>query len=946
MNNLEIQREAIIEIVGTQYEGRSINHRDLVLHQSLIMKHQKNNIHDPNAVLILTEDYKELGFMPKGYASLYAPAIESGNYSFTVEVVKAELDFERPILIVRVVAEYNNFSAEETENRFIEFVQMIVNNYSGLTIKYMNYINRESVDIEELLFDLNNARLMGKLYSVSNTVIENNGIIPNAEKCILVTNDSIIQQIKELKTDISGILKIIKKEYIESLDIDDENEYRKAQIEIRKKRKKFRLFDDLCISYLEAIENFIPTVINTSSSSVLNFDQNSAVSDNKSSDEISAAETTVIDLPHLTEQDFEKWLVSCGEVTEKTARQYISNMHSMEKLYQTIFGERKSFFGTVSIDNIKSIIENLIQRSEYIDANERRHNSFSAALNKYAQFANFTIDGSTTAEEKKSIQSPISSSPFVIKTVDFENPHDCTYYKPNSFIFDELKYSVDSWKELYTKFLTILYNDNRYFGILDQQIGKPLYGRRIDFADRTLFHVMRKPIKVSDNFFAEGNLSAVDIIKHIKSLMDLCSIDSSKMLIEYNTQEQACETFDNTVEASDSEQQSNQKDNIQLIEAKRVPEKTLDFSQDIHHEVSVVPEVQVQQDIVSSFLPDTSKPFVLKEAVIEILSSDSPEINSRREYKNGISSKVLGELLKTYYKKSIGVFGISKLLMLDRTFKSVGRGCFILNPEMISNAKPFDEQDNATRDDSEKPRSIPVTAATSPRITTDSSAERFDDSQSATNTAGLADKILDIIRQNKNNLQYEDGFGSYEIKNLLKAQGVLDVSENEIESLMTENDNLKEVEDGYFVYVGEDDDNVSLEEKLKATANDTLMVNKSESEPTESVVKGKNSEGENIILNLNGSTIRAYDYSDALIKICEFAINCKPFRMARIDGEEFAVKGNKIFYRKAISISGYNKLSNGLQVVMIDNVFDLQKVSDELKKYCQIDNDLIVIINE
>ena len=224
MNNLEIQREAIIEIVGTQYEGRSINHRDLVLHQSLIMKHQKNNIHDPNAVLILTEDYKELGFMPKGYASLYAPAIESGNYSFTVEVVKAELDFERPILIVRVVAEYNNLSAKETENRFIEFVQMIVNNYSGLTIKYMNYINRESVDIEELLFDLNNARLMGKLYSVSNTVIENNGIIPNAEKCILVTNDSIIQQIKELKTDISGILKIIKKEYIESLDIDDENE--------------------------------------------------------------------------------------------------------------------------------------------------------------------------------------------------------------------------------------------------------------------------------------------------------------------------------------------------------------------------------------------------------------------------------------------------------------------------------------------------------------------------------------------------------------------------------------------------------------------------------------------------------------------------------------------------------------------------------------------------
>lgn len=41
MNNLEIQREAIIEIVGTQYEDRAINHRNLVLGQKLVMKHQK-----------------------------------------------------------------------------------------------------------------------------------------------------------------------------------------------------------------------------------------------------------------------------------------------------------------------------------------------------------------------------------------------------------------------------------------------------------------------------------------------------------------------------------------------------------------------------------------------------------------------------------------------------------------------------------------------------------------------------------------------------------------------------------------------------------------------------------------------------------------------------------------------------------------------------------------
>lgn len=87
---------------------------------------------------------------------------------------------------------------------------------------------------------------------------------------------------------------------------------------------------------------------------------------------------------------------------------------------------------------------------------------------------------------------------------------------------------------------------------------------------------------------------------------------------------------------------------------------------------------------VSQFTPDTSKPFVLKDAVIEILSSDDPEITKYHEYKDGISSKNLRELLKTYYGKAIGLFEISKLLMLDKTFQSVGKGCYILNAAMIS----------------------------------------------------------------------------------------------------------------------------------------------------------------------------------------------------------------------------------------------------------------------
>lgn len=73
----ELQREAIVEIVGTQYEGRSANHQSRIYQQNLILKHQPDNAYDQNAVVLLNDEGKELGFLPKGYASLYAPAIRA-----------------------------------------------------------------------------------------------------------------------------------------------------------------------------------------------------------------------------------------------------------------------------------------------------------------------------------------------------------------------------------------------------------------------------------------------------------------------------------------------------------------------------------------------------------------------------------------------------------------------------------------------------------------------------------------------------------------------------------------------------------------------------------------------------------------------------------------------------------------------------------------------------
>lgn len=58
--------------------------------------------------------------------------------------------------------------------------------------------------------------------------------------------------------------------------------------------------------------------------------------------------------------------------------------------------------------------------------------------------------------------------------------------------------------------------------------------------------------------------------------------------------------------------------------------------------------------------------------------------------------------------------------------------------------------------------------------------------------------IIAVIRDNYDNLQYEDGFGAYEVKTLLSQKGFTDLVEDEIEALMSDCSQLREIEDGYY----------------------------------------------------------------------------------------------------------------------------------------------------
>ena len=912
-NSLEIQREAIIEISGTKD-----NHLAVLPHQKLIMRHQSDTSVDENTVVICTDSGKEFGIMPKEYAAHYAQALDSGRYDFTIEVINAKYTAESPIFTVRIISEPCARSEKEIETNILEFVQNVVNVYEQRKSEYLDFIYSEHVDLENLVSTLNEVRFIQKLYSLSYAVIANHKIEKNDHAIIKYTKWQLANVIDEFEDEIASILKKIQKSYNESLDIDDEEEYRKVQSEIRERRKKFRTYSELFASYRDVVENFTAEAVNQAAESISDERKISEPSETKlpmSELQNGAVVKNTID---LTEDAFLSWLLSNGEIAETTAKQYISNIHSIERLYQVIFGNREHIFGAGSADEAKNVIEKLIVRNEYIDANERRNNSFNAALNKFVQFADISVEQLKTQTSKKNYQQPADNGTPIVKTVDFENPQSCTYCKPVAFVFHGTRFSAESWYELYEKFLKLLYKDDTYFKILRVSICKPLYGRRYDFADAQHKQQLRKAIKISSDFYAEGNLSTIDIIKHIKYLMNLCHIDNDHMTIEYIAQDGNTEV--ETVEK-----------HIENIPPQLSAPIKSDKISDEPVSDKALPKTNAQPDAQTyvCFAPDRTKPFELKTAVTEILSSDDPAIKKYKIYRNGISLKDLRELIHKYYGKQIGPFELSKLLMLDKTFQPVGKGCYVLNPSTIQRRNIPEAPKHDMPVKTEKSTDMVIAPHDLPNTITEPDEEKA----TAENSDVTIEAILKVIRDNCDELQYKDGFGVYEIKTLLAGTGISASSEERIQTLMSECSELTEIEDGYFVLA-------EKEKPSEPMSNSFSVFSKQDSVPHKEEITDFTNLGQ-IVLSLNGRDISAYDYSDALNKVCEFAINYKPFQMARIAGQGKQLDGKNIFYRSPAPIAGYNNLSNGLQVMPISTISELKRITDEVIKYCQIDNKMI-----
>lgn len=194
-----------------------------------------------------------------------------------------------------------------------------------------------------------------------------------------------------------------------------------------------------------------------------------------------------------------------------------TDIHTVKLVYRTV--EQNRIFRFRYKNEINRILSAMRYYVTYIKE--------VSIIDKETQFA-MVIDNSVVATEKSYDTKKCES----IMTISFDKIIDLSYTKPVfvSYFNEEIK-NISTWKQLYVSVFEKLYKDYDKIIPLNQSFNS---GKgRMDFCNTEYYSSMVSPKEIVFGKFLETNLSATDIVRKIKLLLDICLVDTENILIKY-----------------------------------------------------------------------------------------------------------------------------------------------------------------------------------------------------------------------------------------------------------------------------------------------------------------------------------------------------------------------------------------------------------------------------
>lgn len=118
------------------------------------------------------------------------------------------------------------------------------------------------------------------------------------------------------------------------------------------------------------------------------------------------------------------------------------------------------------------------------------------------------------------------------KFVSFSHNVDLSYTKPvfASYFEEEIE-GITSWKRLYVNVFKKLYEDYDVVIPINQSFHEG--NERFDFCTAENKKAMTYPVRIVDGKYLETNLSATNIVRKLKCLLDICLVDEENLIIKY-----------------------------------------------------------------------------------------------------------------------------------------------------------------------------------------------------------------------------------------------------------------------------------------------------------------------------------------------------------------------------------------------------------------------------
>lgn len=209
----------------------------------------------------------------------------------------------------------------------------------------------------------------------------------------------------------------------------------------------------------------------------------------------------------------------------------------------------QSLLQTTDIDIVKiaqkTVEQNKLFRYQY----KREISKISSAMRYYITYIKQNI--SVKNENKSAMETGLETiskielpmiqneqdksyndEPQAIKELSFSEISDLSYTRPiyASYFGDEIQ-GVSSWKQLYINIFKKLYDD--YADVIPLNKSFNTVNGRMDFCTSEHYSLMIAPKEILNGKYLETNLSAIDLVRKIKSLLDICLVDEKNLIIKY-----------------------------------------------------------------------------------------------------------------------------------------------------------------------------------------------------------------------------------------------------------------------------------------------------------------------------------------------------------------------------------------------------------------------------